>query len=284
MHRHFASLAFVAVAALAVGCGDDKPAGTTGGGTSKVTGKVTTAVTTPPTANAGGAGKMGTATIKGMVKFTGTAPEMKVPAKRKDADVCKDKEVVYNAVVVADGKLKDVLVRIANDSIKGDYKAPDTAVEVDQQDCMYHPRMQGAVVGQKIAIKNSDGTLHNVHTYKGAESWFNQAQPKGAPELDKEAPEDPTVIKLACDVHAWMRGFVVVSNHPFFGVSDDKGEFKIEKVPAGKYTVEAWHSNFGMVSKADVTVEDGKEATIEFEFKDDMKEPDWNKDEMKGLW
>ena len=118
---------------------------------------------------------MDAATIKGVVSFSGKAPEMKVPAKRKDADFCKTKEVKYNAVLVKDGKLQDVLVRIAAGGVPGTWKAPEKHAEIDQADCMYTPRIQGVVAGQEIDIKNADSTLHNVHTFKGNETWFNQA-------------------------------------------------------------------------------------------------------------
>jgi len=228
----------------------------------------------------GGEAKFGTATIKGVVDFTGTAPEMKVPAKRKDAEVCKDKEVKYNAVLVDGGKLQDVLVRLANGSVKGDWKGKDA--EIDQKDCMYEPRIQGVVAGADINIKNGDATLHNVHTYKGAESWFNQAQPKGSEAL-KKTLEDPNVIKFTCDVHPWMRGFVVVTDHPFFAVSGKDGSFTIEKVPAGEYDIEAWHTQYGL-KKAKVKVEDGKTAEVKFSYDGKEPEPAENKEELKGLW
>lgn len=284
MHRQLVSLAAVALTALALGgCGDDKPAGS-GAPTSKpaTTTKPTAAATT--SAAAAAPAKEGNATIKGVVSFSGKAPEMKVPAKRKDADVCKSKDVPYNAVVVKDGKLKDVFVRIAPGGVPGNWNAPDKAVVVDQVDCMYTPRIQGAVTGQKIDIKNGDETLHNVHAYAGTNSLFNQAQPKGAPPISKESPEDPGVMKFTCDVHPWMRGFVVVTDHPFFAVSGDDGSFKIEKVPAGKYTIEAWHTQYGLLKKEGVDVGESGEVTVDFEYKGTEAEPDWNKGELNGLW
>jgi plastocyanin len=289
MHR-LASLAAVASIALTigVGCSEDKPADTKPtGGAAKPPG---TTAAQHPTASAhptgaapsGKQGAMGTATIKGAVAFSGKAPEMKVPKKRKEAEFCKTKEVKYNAVVVTGGKLQDTLVRLSNDSVKGEYKAPTSHAVIDQVDCMYTPRIQGVVSGQEIDIKNSDGTLHNVHTFKGSETWFNQAQPKGSPAVTKEL-EDSKVVKFTCDVHPWMRGFVVVSSHPFFAVSGADGSFKIEKVPAGEYTVEAWHPRYGLKT-AKVKVEDGKEATQDFSYDGNEKEPDENKDELKDLF
>lgn len=288
MHRQLASLAAIALTTLVlgVGCGEDKPA--SGSAPAKTaTAKPTTAATTssPATTSAAAApAKEGNATIKGVVAFSGKAPEMKVPAKRKDADVCKSKEVKYNAVLVKDGKLKDVLVRIAPGGVAGNWKAPDKHAEIDQVDCMYAPRMQGVVAGQTIDIKNGDQTLHNVHTYKGSESLFNQAQPKGAAAISKEVPDEAAVMKFTCDVHPWMRGFVVVTDHPFFAVSGEDGSFKIEKVPAGKYTVEAWHSQYGLLKKENVEVKDSGEVTVDFDYKGTEAEPAENKGELTGLW
>jgi len=288
MHRQLASLAAIALTALVLGtgCGDDKPASGSGVGTAKptTTGKATTTAATSAAPTAAAPAKEGNATIKGAVAFSGKAPEMKVPVKRKDADVCKAKDVKYNAVLVKDGKLQDVLVRIAPGGVPGDWKAPAKHAEIDQVECMYTPRIQGVVAGQTIDIKNGDATLHNVHTYKGSESLFNTAQPKASPPMPKEMPDEASVVKFSCDVHPWMRGFVIVTDHPFFAVSGEDGTFKIEKVPAGKYTIEAWHSQYGLLKKEAVEVKDSGEVTVDFEYKGTEAEPADNKGELTGLW
>jgi plastocyanin len=292
MHRDLASLAALTVLALTVGVGcPEEPKGNSGPKPAASTHAATTAAQSaaakekeaPKEAPAGAEGKMGTATIKGVVNFSGKAPEMKVPKKRKDAEFCKTKEVKYNSVVVNNGKLADVLVRLSNDAVKGDYKAPAKHAEIAQSDCMYAPRIQGVVAGQTIDIKNGDATLHNVHTYKGAESWFNKPQIKGSAAIPQELPDEPKIVKFTCDVHPWMRGFVVVTAHPFFAVSGADGTFAIEKVPAGEFTVEAWHPHYGLKTQK-VKVEDGKAAEITFAYDGTEKEPDENKDEMKDLF
>ncbi len=280
--RYLVSLAAIGTLAAALVACEDPPKPMPTASTAKPT--ASAAATAKPTAApaAPAAAATGNGVIKGVVSFTGKAPEMKVPAKRKDAEFCKDKEVVYNAVVVKDGKLQDVFVRLANGSVKGTFDTSKHA-EIDQENCMYTPRIQGAVAGQTIDIKNSDGTLHNVHTYKGAESWFNQAQPKGSDMIGKESPEDPTVVKFTCDVHPWMRGFVVVTDHPYFAVSGADGSFTIDKLPPGKYKLEAWHATYGLKT-ADVEVADGKPADVAFTYDGTEAEPPENKDELKGLW
>jgi hypothetical protein len=136
---------------------------------------------------------------------------------------------------------------------------------VDQEDCMYRPRVQGAVDGQKIEFKNSDQTMHNVHAFSGTKTLFNAPQqPKAAP-MDKD-PKATDVVKLQCDVHPWMRGYVVYSKSPLFAVSKADGTFEIKDVPPGKYTVEAWHEKLG-TQKAEITVEEGKAADPKLSFK-----------------
>ena len=73
------------------------------------------------------------------------------------------------------------------------------------------------------------------------------------------------VIKFKCDVHPWMTGYVAVTDHPFFAVTGDDGSFTIPSVPAGTYTIEAWHEKLG-AKTASVTLgaKESKEITIGF--------------------
>jgi len=227
-------------------------------------------------------GKLGSGIIHGVVSFSGQAPEMKVPEKRKQAtDVCKEKALVHDAVVVKDGKLKDVLVRIAPKSFEGRYDVPAAAL-VDQVDCSYAPRIQGVIAGQDVEVKNSDRTLHNVHTFLGSETVFNEATTMGAPPIKKRLP--PTgIVRFGCDIHPWMRAFVIVTDHPFFAVSGDDGAFRIGRVPAGKYKLEAWHARYGLKTQ-EITVTEGQTAEVTFTYDGTEAEPAENQGELKSLW
>jgi plastocyanin len=255
MHRSRISLAiFAALCALALagaGCGKEKKSKRQEGAAKTTTPDTPpttpdtppTTPDTPPTTPAGGSG-----TIAGSVAFTGTAPAM--PKLKREADpFCAKTEMNDETVVVnGNGTLANVLVRIKPGSAKG--AAAAGPVTVKQDNCMYRPRVQGAQTGQEVVIGNGDPTTHNVHAFgllagEGEESLYNLAQPKGAADITKDVGEYD-VVKFKCDVHPWMYGYVVVTDHPFFAVTSDTGEFKIENVPAGKYTIEAWHEHFGM--------------------------------------
>jgi plastocyanin len=205
--------------------------------------------------------KPGANPIKGTVKLNGTAPEMKM-LKREADPFCgrvpmKDEEVL----VGPGGGLRNVLLRLTK-GVTGSYPPPQTRALIDQTDCMYRPRVQAIIAGQPISIKNSDQTLHNVHTYKGASTIFNQAEIPGMPPMVRQLDAAGQIVKFKCDVHPWMTGYVAVSPHPFFAVTGDDGGFTIADVPAGTYTIEAWHERFGTTT-AEVTVTADKPGTVD---------------------
>lgn len=213
-------------------------------------------VSAAPAAAAGG--------VKGTVKLNGKAPAAKELNMKSDPFCAKQSAAKDEEVVVgAGGGLKNVVVRVAKGAPAGG-AAPTGEAVLDQQGCIYKPRVVVAQAGQTVAIKNSDQTLHNVHTYKGPVTLFNQAQVFGMPAIKKKFTNGD-VVKFKCDVHPWMTGYVVVTDNPFHAVTGDDGSFNIANLPAGKYTLEAWHEKFG-TKTAEITVAEGKPTEAKFEF------------------
>jgi hypothetical protein len=204
--------------------------------------------------------------VTGTIAYNGTPPKVE-KLKRKSDPFCAKKEMDDETVLLSkDGKaLQNVVVRVKN-APAATTKMTDPVI-IDQHDCMYRPRVTAAMEGQKMQIKNSDGTMHNVHSYAGTKTLFNQAQPPKAPDLQKDAPANSDIIKLKCDVHPWMTGYVVMHKHPFFAVTKEDGKFEIKDLPAGKYTIEAWHEKLG-TQTSEVTVEEGKAAEAKLAFSD----------------
>lgn len=286
MVRRVAPLLALAFPLVLAGCPDDavKSRGAAPASTASATAAGPASATPSARARPPADGAFGSGVVAGVVRFTGTPPEMKVPTKRAAAEGCQEKAIVHNAVVVTDGKLKDALVRLAPKTVPGRYDPPPTPADLDQVDCVYVPRLQGVVEGQEIRIKNSDAVMHSVHPYREQGSWFHVAQPgKGEPLV--RAIEASGVIKFACDVHAWMRAFVVASPHPFFAVSAADGTFSIGRVPPGKYEVEAFHPRYGWkpAGPVAVTAEAPNPPAITVTFDEKDPPPEINKDETDGL-
>lgn len=205
-----------------------------------------------------------TGTIAGTVSWKGEAPAP-VALDRSRDPVCAKNPRVSEDVVVTDGKLRDVHVRIKLGTA-GTHAAPATTVTVVQRDCMYSPRVVGLVAGQKLEVINSDATFHNVRGNLGSKILWNLAQAAAAPSIVRsDVGKAGDVVSLHCDVHPWMAAWAVVSDHPFFDVTEADGAFEMRDVPAGSYTVEAWHPTLGLKT-VKVKVKKGKTAKAAFAF------------------
>lgn len=181
------------------------------------------------------------ADIAGKVTLKGTPPPEKDlpldPSCGKLWPNEKPKTRFY--VVGADQGLGDVFVYLK----QVDAKTPPPAkpVLLDQKGCEYVPYVLGVQAGQKLLIRNSDPVLHNVHATPKINKEFNLAQMAGGKDIERTLDVAEVPVRFKCDVHPWMFAYVGVLPHSFHAVTDKDGKFKIEGVPAGKYTLVAFH-------------------------------------------
>lgn len=209
--------------------------------------------------------------VTGAIRFEGAPPPPpEEPKSRAAAPFCKGKKVPLEDLVVRKGLVQDVLVQLKGVGLRGAAAPPRERAVVHQIDCMYRPPVIGVVMGEDLQIDNDDPTLHNVHTYRGAETVYNEAQPKGGEPIVHRM-EEPGILELRCDIHPWMRAHVVVTEHPFFAVTGEDGRFAIEGAPAGRYVLEAWHPRLGTQKKAVTVVEAGAE--VEFAYRPEDYHP-----------
>ncbi|MFQ5670770.1 MAG: carboxypeptidase regulatory-like domain-containing protein [Acidobacteriota bacterium] len=226
----------------------------------------------PPAASATGGGASGAATgsasIHGKILFEGDAP--KPAAIRMSADpVCQKTHsgpVYSEAITVNDnGRLKDVFVYVKAGLEGKTYPVPSEPVTFDQKGCQYIPHVIGLRAKQTLKILNNDDTLHNIHALPSKNKQFNIAMPKFKKEQDVSFDQPEVMIRVKCEVHPWMGAWIGVLDHPFFSVSDDQGAFSLEGLPAGQYTIEAWHEKLGQQTQ-EVTLADGAAEEISFTF------------------
>jgi plastocyanin len=199
-----------------------------------------------------------TGTIKGHVHLTGPLPGNSIIRMGVDpmcSQMNAGKRVIQETVAAAiDGSLANVFVRLQGNIPQS--PAPTQPVVIDQHACIYSPRVVGVRVGQTLQIKNSDSFMHNVHGYSGKNNSFNEGQSHSGMVYEFRPKNEEVMLHLQCDIHKWMTAYVGVVTNPYFAVSNTGGNFVIDKVPAGTYTVQAWQEKYGFVTKS-ITVKPG---------------------------
>lgn len=202
----------------------------------------------------------GSAVIKGVVKFAGTAPSAEPWAGAGNADCKSLHGDTIQLVRAKDGKLEDVFVYVKEGLPKGSYPSPAETVVFDQKGCEFIPRVFGVMSGQPIAMGNSDKLMHNVKSPE-----FNQGFPFGVKRTMK-LNDAAVMATIKCDVHPWMRSYAGVMDHPYFAVTKEDGAFEIKGLVDGEYTVEAWHEKLGTQQKK-VKASAAAPGEAELEFK-----------------
>lgn len=217
--------------------------------------------------NAAGEGK-----ITGTVKLSGTAPHMRGIDMSKDPYCSKyhaNSPVRMENVEVGQNDGLENVVLYISEGLSGSElsEVPTTMPVFDQKGCMYTPHVLAMDVSQKYEVITSDQTTHNIHPLPnpltGNIPW-NESQPPGAPPLVKswKATE---FIPVQCNIHPWMHGWFAVVKGPY-ATTDGKGDYTINNVPPGNYTVTAWQEDLGTQTQK-VTVAAGKPGSADFTFK-----------------
>lgn len=202
--------------------------------------------------------------VKGTVKFKGSAPAPEKVTIDKDEAVCGVTEKHSEALVVsADGGVKNAVAYLS-DIKKGKGWADEASAVLDQNGCRFEPHVLVARAGGDVDMMNNDGILHNVHSYSEANKAFNIAQPKFKKKLTRKF-EHPEFVKIVCDAHRWMNAYIVVADQPYYAVSDANGVFTLTDVPAGEYELKIWHETLAPTSQK-VTVGAGGETAVSVEL------------------
>jgi len=204
-------------------------------------------------------------TISGKVTYSGT------PVKQKPIDMSKEPScakqhatpVTTETVVTgANNTLDNVVVYISAGA--DDATTPSQAVTFTQKGCQYLPHVIALHTGQGLSVVNADQTSHNIHPLAKVNREWNKSQPPRSPAI-QEKFDSPEFISVKCNIHPWMHGWFVVLKTNHYSISKD-GAFSLPNLPAGKYTVTAWHEDYGTQTQ-EVTIAGSETKSIDFSFK-----------------
>jgi len=214
-------------------------------------------------------------TIKGRLVWGGAeAPAPKNLVEKgqstKDPAICAADGPIIDRSLVVDPKTKGIksafvyLVKPSGenpDAVKA-LVSKKASVEVDNKNCEFIPFATAIHEEQSIDFKSSDPVNHNVHLSPFTNDAFNAIIPPNG-VITKKFVAEKRVIPLTCDIHPWMKGYVMVFDHPFFAVTGEDGSFEITGVPEGTQNLVIWQAAVGYVNEGlargmPVTVGSGK--------------------------
>jgi plastocyanin len=184
--------------------------------------------------------------VSGRVTFRGEPPALAPIPVLKDREVCGE-SLAPESLVVAPASRGVAHTVVA---LEGAPPAPAAGREVtlENRACRFVPHVLAAPLGAELLVVNADPVLHNLRAWLGERAVLNVVQPTQG-QVSRRSLRRPGVMRLSCDTHVHMHGWLLVFDHPHFAVTDAAGEFRIAGVPAGSYRLTAWHEGWRVVRR-----------------------------------
>ncbi len=212
--------------------------------------------------------RTGAGTLRGVVQLEGPPPEMapidfssNPQCEREHPKGAKEETVVAGP----DGRLANVLVWIKSGLPDQKWDAPTVPVKLDQSGCIYKPHVLGVMVNQELDVLNSDPVNHDVHMESRENEPSNDNEPPRSDTIHRRFVHQEVWFQVTCGVHPWMRSYVAVVPHPFFGVTGVDGSYEFQGVPQGRFVIETVHEKYGRREQV-VTLGPGEMKTADFRY------------------
>ena len=188
-------------------------------------------------------------TVAGAILYKGAKPAHEIismDAEQGCVQANAGKPVADPSILTGkDAGLANAFVYIQTGLEGKKFEPVTTPVVLDQKGCMFIPRVIGMRAGQTIDMKNGDSVAHNIHPMPQNNREFNQEQAPNAPDAEHKFARPEVMIPVKCNIHAWMRAWIGVVDHPYFAVTGPDGAFELKNVPPGDYTIRVWHEKLG---------------------------------------
>lgn len=186
-------------------------------------------------------------------KFVLDGPE---PGK-EEIDTSKDalctKHPVFNEIVSVgeNGALRNVVIYLASKKVPvhPDYEATaNDRVRFDNLRCRFEPHVLVMRVSQTVELHNSDPASHNSNISPLGDAPFNSLISENATADYKFSKPQSLPVPVTCNIHPWMRGYILPRENPYAAASGEDGAFEIKNLPAGTWEFQVWHEAAGYLA------------------------------------
>jgi hypothetical protein len=200
--------------------------------------------------------------IKGKVTYNGMVQKVMV-VPTKDKEVCGEPREEPDVAVGPDKGVGHAVAYLKGVQSGKAWPSGEKPA-IDNKACRFEPPMQVVKPGP-VTVVNSDPVLHNTHAFYGRRTAFNLALPNKDQRIETELPR-PGMVRVECDAHGWMLGWVYVAENPYYAVTAQDGTFTIDQVPPGQYTLTV-HQPALQPMEVPVTVKAKETAQVAVELK-----------------
>lgn len=205
----------------------------------------------------------GGGSIEGTVSYRGAVP-MKSIIPTKDVEACGEPREEPMIRVGADKAVESAVVYLVEVAKGKEWPAAGKTPKLDQIKCRFEPEVQVIPAGP-LDIVNSDPVLHNTHGYYDKRTAFNLALPNKGQTIPTELKR-PGTVRIDCDAHGWMEGWIYVVANPYYAITGADGKFAITDVPPGDYKLVAVQSFTGPIEMP-VAVKEKQATSLAIELK-----------------
>jgi plastocyanin len=200
--------------------------------------------------------------LAGKVTLSGLAPRLANLPVTRDMKVCGNTKPDESLDVASGGAVKNTVVWFTDLPLPKGFKPAKE--KLDQEQCAFVPHVLAAPLGTTVDVVNSDKALHNVRAEEGEVRLMNYAMPIPGHVVPTKLKKEG-IFKVSCDVHPWMRAWLLVLPTTAFAVTGEDGTYKIPDIPPGKHTVKFWHERLGERT-VDLDIPAGQTATYDVQF------------------
>ena len=186
--------------------------------------------------------------LKGVFKYSGAPPNLPNLPVTKDVEVCGKNPIPDESIVVgADSGLANVVVYVTTKNVPGhpSYETKESmkgSVVLDNKGCYFRPHILPIRLSQTLVVKNSDDMAHNSNIAPPRDRAFNPTIPGHSEATHQFERVQRAPFSVVCNMHGWMKAYIFPSENPYVAVTDDKGEFHLENLPAGiELSFQVWH-------------------------------------------
>jgi plastocyanin len=188
--------------------------------------------------------------LSGMIVLKGEPPQLPKIDPKDDTYCCNADPQNESLVLGEEQGIANVVVYVRPQRgdripIHADYaQSAGQPVEFDNKGCAFTPHVALVRTGQPLMLKNTDAVNHNIKGELGDEAFNFMLSAGGTQELAfKVGQRVPRPV--ACSIHPFMQGWLLVRDDPYMATSDKNGAFVIAKLPAGEHEIQFWHERAG---------------------------------------